>query len=217
MSTSFILEPAINTAPDKRNEFLDEVMEVERSVWPSELQATREKFQSRVTIFPQGFIVAKVGGKLKGVTTSQITTYDLSTDKTWNEITDNGNLKKTHNFSEDSLYVVSVGVSPDSQGMGIGGKLVEAQIELAKQLGLKRVFLGARIPGYNQYCKDHGEISVGTYLNLKNDKNEPIDSEVRFYQRQGLRPAKIVPNFEPDLSSRDYGVVMVWENKQIIS
>lgn len=215
MSVKFIVDSAINVSRDKKSEFLDEVVSVERNVWPPELQASREKFQSRAKVFPQGFIVVKVDGKIKGVTTSEITTYDLSKDKTWDEITDKGMLKKTHIPSEDSLYVVSVGVSPDSQGMGIGGKLVGVQIELAKQLGLKRVFLGARIPGYDQYCKAHGKISVDTYLNLKNDKNEPIDPEIRFYQRQGLRPAKIVLNFEPDTSSRDYGVVMVWENNLI--
>lgn len=211
--SDFVVESAINIHPQKKDQFLDEVMEVERSAWPPELQASKEKFESRAEVFPQGFIVVKVDGKIKGATTSEITTYDLSKDKTWNEITDNGTLKKTHNSSKDSLYVVSVGVSPDFQGMGIGGKLVGAQIELAKQLGLKRVFLGARVPGYNQYCKDHGEISVDTYLNLKNYKSEPVDPEIRFYQRQGLRPAKIVLNFEPDTSSRDYGVVMVWKNK----
>lgn len=215
MPTDLIIESATSVPEGKKKDFLNEVVEVEKSVWPSELRATREKFESRATLFPQGFIVAELDGKIKGLTTSEITTYDLSTDKTWNEITDNGTLKATHNSLKDSLYVVSVGVSPDSQGMGIGGRLVRSQIDLAKQLGLKRVFLGARVPGYNQYCKKNGEISVEDYLKLKNEEGEAIDPEIRFYQRQGLNPVKIVANFESDASSRNYGVVMVWENNLV--
>lgn len=215
MPTNFIIDSAINIPADEKNKFLDEVMEVEKRAWPPELQASRDKFESRAEVFPQGFIVVKVDGKIKGVTTSQITSYDLLRDETWDEITDNGTLKNTHNPSDDSLYVSSVGVSADAQGMGVGGKLIKAQIELAKQLGLKRLFLGARIPGYDQYCRDHGDLPVDIYLNLKNDENEPLDPEIRFYERQGLKPEKVVPNFEPDPSSKDYGIVMVWENKQI--
>lgn len=212
MTTDLVIVSAINISVDKRDEFLDEVMDVEKSAWPPELQASREKFESRAEVFPQGFIMVEVDGKIKGFTTSEITTYDLSKDKTWNEITDNGMLKQTHNPLGDSLYVASVGVSSDTQGKGIGGKLVEAQIELVKQLGLKRLFLGARISGYDQYCRNNGDIQVDAYLKLRDGENESIDPEIRFYERQGLKPMKIVPNFEPDSSSRDYGIVMVWEN-----
>lgn len=213
MSINIALDSATNIPPNNKNEFLNDVIKVEKSAWPPELQASREKLESRMAIFPQGFIVAKIDNKIKGVTTSQITNYDLSTDKTWNEITDNGTINKTHNPNADSLYVVSVGVSSDSQGKGIGGKLVAAQIELAKKLNLKRVLLGARVPGYNQYCADNKEVSVEDYLKLKDEKGEAVDSEIRFYERQGFTPVKVISNFESDVASGDYGVVMVWENK----
>lgn len=201
--------------PDgSKEQFLNDVVEVEKNSWPPELQAPREKFESRLNLFPEGFFVVKIDGKIKGVSTSQVTTYDSSSTRTWDEITDNGTIKQTHNPSGDSLYVVSVGVGAESQGKGIGGMLVKSQIDLVKKLGLKRLFLGARAPGYDAYCKKNGEISMEEYLELKNDKGEAVDPEVRFYERQGLQPAKIIPNFEPDLQSRDYGVVMVWENPQ---
>jgi ribosomal protein S18 acetylase RimI-like enzyme len=123
-------------------------------------------------------------------------------------------IEKTHNLQGNALYVVSVGVGIDAQGRGVGGKLVQSQLELAKKLGLKYLFLGARAPGYDAYCKNNGEISAEEYLKLKNDKGETTDPEVRFYERQGLHLARIVPNFEPDSQSRDFGIVMVWENPQ---
>ncbi|MEK7502723.1 MAG: GNAT family N-acetyltransferase [Patescibacteria group bacterium] len=215
-----IVESALNISPANKDDFLEQVMEVERSAWPPELQASKSKFESRFNIFPQGFFVVRLDGKIKGVTTSQLTQYDPSLAHTWDEITDGGMIKETHGrrifwqTSADDLYVVSVGVAADAQGRGVGGKLVQAQLELAKKLKSGYLFLGARAPGYDPYCKEHGEISIEEYLKLKNDDGDTLDPEIRFYERQGLRPAKIIPNFEPDPQSRDFGVVMVWENPQ---
>lgn len=212
MLNRVIVESATKIPPDERDKFLNEVMDVERSAWRPELQASKEKFVSRLEVFPQGFIIARVDGKIKGVTTSQIATYDPLEKKTWDEITDNGMIKRTHNSSGNALYVVSVAISADTQGMGVGSRIVEEQKKLAKQLGLKSVFLGARIPGYNKYCKQNGEIPVEEYLKIKNQDGESVDPEIRFYERQGLRPSKIIPEFEPDIDSKDYGVVVVWKN-----
>lgn len=213
MPQGIIIEPATSIIDDQREDFLDRVIEAEKKTWPLELQASREKFESRLNLFPEGFFVVKTDNKIHGVTTSQITVYDPSSSRTWDEVTDNGMIAATHNQDGDALYVVSVGVTADSQGKGIGGMLVKSQIELTKKLGLKYLFLGARAPGYDAYCKVYGDISIEDYLELKNEKGEVIDPEIRFYQRQGLSIAKVISNFEPDVQSRDYGVVMLWENK----
>ena len=194
------------------DKFFDEIVKAEKESWPPELQASKAKFVSRLQTFEKGFFVARVDGTIKGITTSQIVDYP-SEAKTWNEITDNGFIKKTHNPSGNALYIVSVGVVRDIQGMGIGSLLLGDQKEVATELHLGHLFLGARIPGYNRYCKEHREISVEEYLKLRNDKNEPIDPEIRFYKRNGLEAVKILPDFEPDRESRGYGVVMVWENR----
>ena len=213
-NNNMVVESALNIPPANKDDFLDKVMEVERSAWPPELQASKPKFESRFNIFPEGFFVVRLEGKIKGVTTSQITAYDRFSNRTWDETTDNGMIEKTHNPHGNALYVVSVGVDINSQGMGVGSKLVQSQIELAKAWGLKYLFLGARIPDYDVYCKQNGDVSVEDYLKIKNEKGDTLDPEIRFYQRQGLSPAKIIPNFEPDPQSRDFGVVMLWENPQ---
>lgn len=196
--------------PEDKEVALVQIEAVERSAWPDELEAPREKFLSRLEIFPEGFMVAKVDGVIKGMSTAQLTTYDPDKKVSWNALTDNGYIK-SHDKNGDALYVVSVAVSQDTQGLGLGSKLVEAQKDLAKKLGKKYVFLGARVPGYDEYCKKNGDISIENYIDVKNEKGEVVDPELRFYMRRGLMPAKIVPNFEPDPPSRDYGVVMLWE------
>ncbi|OGH15034.1 MAG: hypothetical protein A3H50_01125 [Candidatus Levybacteria bacterium RIFCSPLOWO2_02_FULL_37_10] len=219
-NNNMVIESALNISPANKDDFLEQVMKVERSAWPPELQASKSKFESRFNIFPQGFFVVRLDGKIKGVTTSQITAYDESSTHTWDEITDNGMIEKTHSPQGNALYVVSVGVGADTQRGGVGGKLVQLQLELAKKLGLKYLFLGARIPGYDAYCKENGNIPPKQYVDFKKqtDKGlEAVDPEIRFYERQGLHPAKIIPNFEPDVQSRDYGVVMLWKNPQASS
>ncbi len=208
---------AADIPADQKEEFLDQVVEVEQKAWPPELQAPREKFETRFNLFPEGFFVAIRDGKIVGVTTSQITTYNAGVHKTWDEITDNGRIEGTHDRNGEGLYVVSVGVSSDAQGGGVGGKLVAAQKELTKKLGKKYLFLGARMPGYDDYCETHGELPAQEYLRLgggKPGKEETYDPEIRFYQRQGLDPVNVVPNFEPDAESRNFGVVMMWKNPQ---
>lgn len=213
-NNNMVVESALNIPPANKDDFLEQVMEVERSAWPPELQASKSKFESRFNIFPEGFFVVRLDGKIKGVTTSQITAYDESSTHTWDEITDNGMIEKTHNPQRNALYVVSVGVGVEAQGRGVGGKLVQSQLGLARKLGLKYLFLGARAPGYDAYCREHGEISIEKYLKLKKENGDTLDPEIRFYEKQGLKSAKVIPNFEPDPQSRDFGVVMVWENPQ---
>jgi GNAT superfamily N-acetyltransferase len=204
------VESAENLAYPDKDAFLEQVIGVENSAWPEELRASRKKFTSRLETFPQGFIVVRVNGVIKGVSTSERTTYNPQIFKTWDELTDNGFIKETHIPQGKDLYVVSVGVAQDTQGLGLGSKLVEAQKDLAEKIGIKTLFLGARTPGYDSYCKSHGDIPIEQYLELRNEKNEPVDPEIRFYSRRGLKVSKIVPNFEADADSRDFGAVMTW-------
>jgi GNAT superfamily N-acetyltransferase len=198
--------------------FLDNVINVENSAWPVELRAPREKFASRLKIFAAGFLALKVDGAVKAVTTSQRCNYEPSDVEahTWDDFTDFGTIEKTNKSNGNALYVVSVGVAADAQGRGLGAMLVEEQKKVAEKIGVGYLFLGARIPGYASYIKQHGEISVEDYLKQTTDMGESLDPEIRFYQRQGLMPAQIVPNFEPDDQSLDYGVVMLWKVPKIV-
>lgn len=215
--TGISMISAASASPAERSKLMDGVMVVEHNSWPPELVGSRERYESRMEIFPDGFISAVEDGKTLGFTVSEIVNYEPDVKKTWDELTDNGTFKKSHNPDGDSMYVSTVVVSNDAQGKGVGGKLVDAQKEVVKKFGLKRLFLGARIPGYDEYCRENGDISPEEYIELKKETShglEALDPEIRFYQRQGLRVAKIIPDFEPDEPSRNYGVVLVWENLQ---
>lgn len=182
---------------------MDAVMEVEMSAWPGSLQAPTAKFMNRLNLFPQGFKCAVQGEKIVGFTTSMITEYDPSTPKTWDGITAYGTCEN-HDPNGDVLYVVSVAVHQEFQGLGIGSKLVQSQIAFAREQKLSKLILGARIPGYHL----HQHLDAATYILQKDANGEPLDPELRFYTRQGLSITTLVPEFEEDPDSLNYGVVM---------
>ena len=196
----------------KRVEFdeIDEVVKVEEEAWPLEIRAPREKFESRMKIFSEGFLAAYVNGKMAALSTSQIIRYPNPNLTSWEGITDNGLIAKSHDANGNALYVVSLGVSSRFQGKGLGSKLVEAQKKLAKRLELGFLVLGARVPGYHR----HPHLPLERYIELKRDDGETLDPEIRFYERCGLKIVQVVPNYmEDDPESLNYGAVMVWEDK----
>ena len=84
--------------------------------------------------------------------------------------------------------------------------------ELTMELKLKYLVLRTRIPQYDSYCKRNGEINVEDYINLKREDNLPIDMELRFYERNGLRKVRLCPTLMDDKDSRGYGIMMEWKN-----
>lgn len=193
---------------------LSELIRVEEEAWPPEVRATQEKFASRLDIFPEGIFLGYSDEILRGALTSEIIEYDVDNPPTsWEKITDNGYIKATHNKNGNALYVVSLGVSKFAQGKGLGSQLLEEAKRFAQERGLDFLVLGARIPGYHRFHEEHPTVDIEQYLKTKNENQDPIDSEIRFYARNGLRVLKTVPNYmEDDPESENYGAVMIWES-----
>ena len=194
-------------------EDLGKVIELENEIWPEETRASKEKFQSRLKIFPEGFFLAFDNGRLIGASTSEIIFYNPKNPPTsWEAITDEGYIRN-HNPNGNALYVVSIGAVSRSGG---GSTLINTQKNLTQKLNLRFLILGARIPGYNAYCQKNGNININDYVKLKRGDNQLLDPELRFYTRNDLTLFKIMPNYMgDDKESRNYGAIMVWENKNL--
>lgn len=192
-------------------EDLNDVSSLESEIWPQGTRSPKEKFKSRLEVFPEGFFLAYHGDELIGASTSEIINYNiLSPPISWEAITDNGYISRTHNSNGNALYVVSIGAKSRSGG---GSLLVNAQKELTKKLNLDCLVLGSRIPGYDSYIKDNGEVSIEDYIELLRHDGQKLDPELRFYTRNGLELLKIVTNYmEDDRESRNYGAIMHWKN-----
>ena len=188
-------------------EDIEGIITLEEEVWPEGLRATKDQFLSRIETFPEGVMIAITDHTIVGVVATEIVDYNFSNPGlTWKEITDNGFIRGTHNPDGDTLYGVDLSVSP----FGINSaKLLMEQIgKFVIGRNLKRGILGARIP---RYFKVAGKMSAEDYINGRRG-NRPLDPELVFYTRLGLRIAKVIPNYIEDPESCNYGVLMVWDN-----
>lgn len=188
---------------------LDDVLAVEEAAWPEELHANREKFESRLEMFPDGFFGIYVDGKLVGTLTSMLTNTEPSEELTWAELTDNGYIKN-HEPKGKWLYIVSLAVS--KPGVGYGSQLLSRAIGFSKERGCVGVYLQARPCEYDKYCSEKKEISIEEYLKITRKDGLSIDKEIRFYQNNGFIVVKPIENGEMDKESRNYTVTMILLN-----
>jgi ribosomal protein S18 acetylase RimI-like enzyme len=175
--------------------------------FPEELWWSKKHIQSHVETFPEGCLVAEKGGLIVGSATSLIIQH-TGEDHTWEEVSDHGYIKGSHQENGDSLYGIDVCVRPSYRGQGIAGALYEARKETVRELGLARFLAGCRIPNYHQYAK---ELNVSTYIDKVNN-GEIHDLVLSFMIKQGLSPIQPLPNYLKDKESLDYAVLVEWKS-----
>jgi ribosomal protein S18 acetylase RimI-like enzyme len=202
------------TVRQARLEDLDDILRVEASAWPEGIRASGEQFIERLETYPEGFLIADLYGRPSGVLTSQRIDHRLGDEPAgWEETTAGGRIRATHLQSGNSLYVVSVGVAAESQGMGVGSRLIRAAQQHAVAHRLQYVLLDSRLPGYGACRRDRG-LTAEEYVFALDDRGWPLDPELRFYRRHGfqiLSPSQIIRScMARDHESAKHGVRMVW-------
>jgi len=132
---------------------LDRIVEVNNLAWGPGLESSRQDFVERFKAFPDGEIGAYLDGKLIGIISSLIIQSESPGDvpSTWADVSGNGRIGNAHNPDGNSIVCFSVGVAPEARGLNIGKLLVKAQAELARRLGLKRVYAYSRPSSYRYF------------------------------------------------------------------
>jgi len=192
---------------------IPEILQIEKKAWGGKKAASEEMFVLRIKTFPEGTLVAEVKDRIVGVVVTEIVNYNPKKDTyTWYKITDNGFIKNSHNSHGDTIYGVDLSVNPLYQNLGIGTKLLECIGKLAICKNIKKGMLGGRIPNYYKYAN---KMSVEDYIRAtinKNGKIKPLDPEIAFYKKSGLKIIKVIPDYFEDPESLNYGVLLLWEN-----
>lgn len=113
---------------------LDQCFEVESAGFPEEEAASRESIRIRIETFPQGFLVAELGGRIIGIVNSAATDKEDLADE---------ELKKMAGHVADgkNLVVFSLAVLPEYQKRGFARRLMMRFIENARRLGKEKVLL----------------------------------------------------------------------------
>jgi len=188
---------------------IKEILRIEKEAWPEGLRATKEMFRSRLKTFPEGFLCAVMDEEMQGFVVTEILDYDIrSSSLSWQQATDDGYIRKTHNPNGDTLYGVSLSVSTHAQKT-VAVPLLEATGKLVIKYGLKQGVFGSRVPRYHRYAS---KMPVEKYIKAKTRTGRLIDPELGIYQSVGLRPIRIIPDYIKDPESLNYGILVVWEN-----
>ncbi len=125
---------------------LDDCYRVESAGYTSD-GATREKIQKRISLFPEGFLVAESMGEIIGIINSASTDKE---DITGEELKDMVGHKK----DGKNMVIFSLAVLPKFQGNGISRKLMDRFIDVSKGLKKEKILLLCKselIPYYQNY------------------------------------------------------------------
>ena len=196
-------------------EDIEAVLRVEEEAWPEGIRASREQFLERLRIFPEGFFLGELNREIVGVLTSQLLEYKFGeVPLGWEKTTNHGWISATHRGVGNALYIVSVGVAKRAQRKGIGSALVKFAQNFAKRRKLEYIILDSRLPEYKPFFESG--ISPKDYIARSDGNFEPVDPELRFYQRLGfkiLSPSQVISScMDNDAESASFGVRMVWIN-----
>lgn len=188
--------------PDLK-QIMDLVYPTLGGAWPE------KKYRAMLKTFPEGQICIEDRGKVVAAAFSVIVDYEQFGDEhTYDEITGNAYLT-THDPNGDVLYGVDVFVHPDYRDMRLGRRLYEARKELCRNLNLRAIVAGGRIPNYVKY-KD--QMSPQEYIEAVKRK-EIYDPILTFQLANDFEVKRVLRGYLPeDKESLGYATLLEWFN-----
>lgn len=197
-----------------RNTRLDDyehVAELMRRVYPVMGAWSLEQFTSQLARFPEGQICIEDKGKVVACAASLIVDYARYGDEhTYAQITGRGWLT-THDPAGDTLYGADVFVDPDYRGLRLGRRLYDARKELCRNLNLRAIVAGGRIPGYREHAE---EMAPAEYIDLVK-RRELYDPILTFQLNNDFHVRKVMSDYLPgDRQSHSYATLIEWINIQ---
>lgn len=170
----------------------------------------RAQLRNHLRVFPDGQIVAEIGGQIVAAVASLI--VNLGTDPyrahTYAGITDGGYFHN-HDPEGDTLYGADVYVDPDVRGQGLGHELYAARRAVCKRLNLRRILSGGRMHGY----VDQPDLTPEQYAR-KVELGEIADLVLSFQLREGFVVRGVLRNYVRDPRSRNTAILVEWLNPE---
>jgi len=170
---------------------------------------TKKRYFAQINTFADGQICIEDKGRIVAAAFSVIVDYDKFGDKhTYEEITGDAYIT-THDPKGDVLYGVDFFVDPAYRGMRLGRRLYEARKELCRNLNLRSIMAGGRIPNYSQYAE---QMSPYEYIEKVKDL-EIHDPTLSFQLKNGFEVKQLLKAYLPeDKASKGYATLLQWHN-----
>jgi predicted amidohydrolase/ribosomal protein S18 acetylase RimI-like enzyme len=186
-----------------------DVCRIMEAVYPTMGPWTREQFAAQIRRFPEGQICIEDNGQVTAAAITLIVNYDRFGDRhSYQQITGDGFLT-THDPTGNVLYGVDVFVDPAYRHMRLGRRLYDARKELCRNLNLRMIIAGGRIPGYEEYAD---QIPPEEYIELVK-RRELYDPILSFQLANDFHVRRIIRNYIPeDQASHGFATLVQWSN-----
>jgi predicted amidohydrolase/ribosomal protein S18 acetylase RimI-like enzyme len=192
-----------------QKEDIDAILALQKICFAGMIPWEREHLESHLEIFPEGQFCVEYDGTIIGSCSSLLVNFDEYDDRhTWDDITDEGYIRN-HDPEGFNLYAIEVMVHPEYRRMKIGRRLYEARKDLARELNLKSIILGGRIPNYHLFADKMTPRKYVEEVVLHNI----YDPVLTFQLMNGFTLMRINKNYLPDdKASQKYATIMEWNN-----
>ncbi|MCF8243015.1 MAG: GNAT family N-acetyltransferase [Melioribacteraceae bacterium] len=187
----------------------EQIKSLQLKCFPGMLPWDEQQIKSHIKIFPEGQFCIVYRGKIIASSSSLILDFEMYDDiHNFAEITGRGYLS-THNPNGDTLYGIEIMVHPNYRGMKLARRLYDARKKLAREMNLKNIIVGGRIPGFRKY-KD--KLTAEQYIEKVENKSV-YDPVLTSQLANGFIVKRILPDYlVVDKESSGYAVLMEWTN-----
>jgi len=162
-----------------KKEDIDFIMDIEYDSFSENVSESREVILSRISVFPDGFLILEVDGIVSGYVSSEIWEYHEKINEDMFDL--DHDIEKVHNIRGTELYISSIGVLKKYRGKGYGKLLFSKLIEnIMKKYEISSMIL---------------TVSANW------------DAAVNLYKKSGFKEIAIIKEFFEDESNSD-GILM---------
>ncbi|GIX30992.1 MAG: hydrolase [Porticoccaceae bacterium] len=169
----------------------------------------KREYLALLAKFPEGQFCIEDAGRVVAAAFSVIVDYSQFGDEhTYEDVVGNAYLT-AHDPNGDMLYGIEIFVAPEYRGLRLGRRLYEARKELCRNLNLKGIVAGGRIPEYQKYAD---RMTPYEYIE-KVKKREIYDPTLSFQLANDFEVRRVLPAYLPeDRASRGYATLLQWHN-----
>ncbi|HSR50265.1 MAG TPA: GNAT family N-acetyltransferase [Acidobacteriota bacterium] len=201
-------ESEVEVRPMRPDDF-EQVRTLHRRCLPHDKAWTRQEIESHLDHFPQGQLVVDYDGCVVASSSSLIVDFDeYDEGHDWDDVAGQGFIRN-HDPQGDTLYGIEIMVDPEYRGMKLARRLYEARKALCRQLNLKRILVGGRIPNYHHH---RDKMTAREYVQQVIDRNlhDPV---LTTQLSNGFVLKRLLPDYiKEDTQSDGWATLLEWAN-----
>jgi predicted amidohydrolase/GNAT superfamily N-acetyltransferase len=187
----------------------DALVELQLKCFPGIPTWSREHIESQLLHFPEGQVCVEMDDEVVASSSSLVVDFDDYDDwQSWRDVADNGFIRN-HDPNGDTLYGIEIMVDPEMRGYRLSRRLYDARKRIARDLNLRRIIIGGRIPGFGDQPE---EMSASDYIEQVTAKRL-YDPVLTAQLANGFALQGLIANYLPsDTESRGYATFLEWRN-----